>query len=298
MRTYALSLAILSACDKPQSEQHADHKTPEDSTSQTIWTAPETVPPTFEASALGEGLNQAISLAQTLDPSPVYELYDELMRYEDGYCPYSYGYATTYGGDVDSWYAQCDAESGATYSGYAYYYLYDDSYSRYEGLYLSASVLSPSGVLFSAQGDFEFGVSSYGNTIYSYANIDGIVDYDSDDYPGSFFAEGLAPALYIERNYRMGGGWNYLYAEGQIAGLSAGGVDAVDFVDVSLDSSYDCPEPEGVISVRSVDGDWFEITFSGADGGCDGCGEARWLGISMGEVCGDFSPWMTGEVSR
>jgi hypothetical protein len=121
------------------------------------------------------------------------------------------------------------------------------------------------------------------------------VEYDGDEVEGTWLADGVRPSLYAERSRSNNGEWNALYADGQIAGLP-GGVDTVELLDVELDSDYGCPEPLGVISLRTAAGDWFEVTFTGPEGDCDGCGVARWLGLEMGEVCGDFGPWMTGEV--
>jgi hypothetical protein len=71
--------------------------------------------------------------------------------------------------------------------------------------------------------------------------------------------------------------------------------DAVLLVDAGWGGA--CPsEPGGVISVRDVQGGWYDILLDGpAEWGgtsdpdlCDGCGEAFYRGESIGSVCADF----------
>jgi hypothetical protein len=291
-------IAWFLACHPEKERPDSPDPEPDFTSSETSWTMPATETPSFDAALLGQGLDLAVELVWTLDAAPVFEIYQRMMQFGDGYCPYVEDYgATTYGGEADSWYAQCDSSAGATYSGYAYHYLNDYYYpgSLYEGLYLGATVIAPNGTLFSGQGGFEFGEGDYGNVHDTYIYLDGFVEYDGDEADGTWLADGIRPALYAERSSSRSGDWNSLYADGQIAGLP-GGVDTVELVEVHLDSDDGCAEPEGVISLRTSAGDWFEVTFDGPDGDCDGCGTARWLGLEMGPVCGDFGPWMTGEV--
>ena len=78
--------------------------------------------------------------------------------------------------------------------------------------------------------------------------------------------------------------------------------DAVTIFDESLGST--CPtEPGGVVSVRDVSGDWYDVVFDGpTEYGdesdpdlCDGCGAAYYRGEYLGQVCSDFTGMLDWE---
>lgn len=290
---------VLAAChSSPDDPRPGDPGgTPSDPTADPSWTVPDTVPPDFDAAALGDGLDIAVRRLQSLDVRPALDAYAEIMVYRDGGCPYSYGYDTTYQGYADTWYAQCETAGEDTFSGYAGLYT-NSYYEGYRSVYLSAAatVLTADGRRWSASGAWSIEDSDEGAYRYRADALDGVYAYDGPAAAGTWIAEQLQASVLIEREEAQNGNWRTFSADGQLTGLT-GPVDTVDLVDVSLDSRADCAEPYGTIALRTTAGDWFDVAFSGEDGedgGCDGCGIARWRGLDNGEVCGDFTPWTTG----
>lgn len=291
-------LPLLLACtgadprDKDGPETVTDPTTPPTSP----WTVPATEPPAFDAQSLGDSLDRILVDTIALSAMPALDVYDEVMSYGGGYCPYTYGYATGYyGGYSLAWYSQCESPQGATFSGYAGDYR-SSGYtpeSGYRGVYASATVVLPNGDVMTAAGYWAHSVADYGSEIYRYEYLDGAFEFDGAA-PGSWVDDGLQPhELEVSSGAAANGAWSYRYVNGQYSGIR-GDVDTVDYGDVYFDTTYDCAEPSGVVALRTADADWYEITFSGdpgEDGGCDGCGTARWRGLEVGEVCGDFSPW-------
>ncbi|MEQ1505833.1 MAG: hypothetical protein ABMB14_26600 [Myxococcota bacterium] len=287
--------------DPSPSPSDAD-PTGSDPTTATSWTVPTaTTPPVFDAASLGAGLNDAIDLALVLSADELLTVYDGLMQYGDGGCPYTYGYDTTYGyGFSQSWYNQCDA-SGATFSGYASEYTsydYQSDGDGYRAVYLDCTILSPDGATLSGAGYFASSAARYGRDLYLAAYLDGVAAYDGPGVDGPWFTVGLQPSIDIERVIRGDFESHAIDVDGQVAGLT-GAIDTVDFDLVSFDADRDCAEPTGTIAVRTPEGDWFDVAFDGDPDhpkGCDGCGDASWRGLAQGEVCGTFDRWTTGEA--
>jgi hypothetical protein len=282
--------ALLAACSaEPQHRGHHEagaDETADTGGSTTSWTVPTaTDPAPFDPDALGDGLNGVLAQVLGLSSEPVMASYDAAMQYQAGYCPSLYGYPYGYG-YVSSWYAQCDSDAGATYSGYVSDYVG----GTYRGLYASATILSPDGDL-SAAGYWATETDRYGQATYRYDYLDGVFSYDGPEARGTWIEDQVqAHYLTISRGDADGGAWHSISADGQYTGAS-GSVDTVDFDYVSLDSRYGCPEPAGTISLRTPAADWFEVTFGDDDEPCDGCGTARWRGLEVGQVCGDFTIW-------
>lgn len=264
------------------------------------WTAPgATEPPVFDATALGDGLDDVLVATLGLDAAPALAAYDEVMRFSAGACPGSYTYPAYYG-QVETWYAQCETNGGAVYSGYASDYQdegYDLTTGRgYRGLYAEATVVAPDGDTWSGVGYWARG--EYGGTGYVdlYLELDGVLAYDGATVADSWIGQDIVPSVSIHRAYPLDHAWHVIEIDGSFTGL-AGAVDTAAFVGVALQGNYGCAEPTGTISLRTTDADWYDLAFSGDPSdpdGCDGCAEARWRGEEMGTVCGDFSPWMTG----
>lgn len=281
-------LLLLAACQtEPSSPDVTGPDTTPDETEPTSWTVPDaTDPPTFDAAALGAGLDAVLAALIQIDSIPAFSAYDAAMSHAGGACPDVYGYS--YGsGWYDAWYSQCESPDGATFSGYASDYTEDG----YRGLYMSATVLTPEGYTLSGAGYFAYGFSQYGADRYSYAYLDGILEYDGPEAAGTWVEGHLQPhELQIDRGDAGNDRWHTVYVDGQFTG-AAGAVDTVDFSEVYVDSTYECAEPSGAISIRTADGDWFDLDFASSVGPCDGCGVASWRGLELGEVCGDFTLW-------
>lgn len=289
---------VFVACQAPSSDPSdadpdpiVEPTVPSTPTSTTPWTVPDTEPPPFDSEALGHGLDGAITTLLTLDAGPALASYDEIMQYGSPGCPYTYGTSTTYYG-YDNWYSQCETPSESTFSGYAGLYTsqYGGGYlSQY--LYASATVLTRDGATWSASGYWSHTDNDYGGYRSTYEELNGVYAYDGPAAEGTWIEDQVQAAIVIGEDTARSGNWHTLGVDGQVTGLR-GDIDTVDFVDVTFDSRDDCREPNGTIAVRTPDGDWFDVAFreDGTDE-CDGCGLARWRGLEMGEVCGDFSPW-------
>lgn len=264
------------------------------------WTAPgATEPPVFDADALGRGLDDVLVAALGLDAAPALDAYDDVMRYASGPCPDPYSYAAYYG-MVEAWYAQCETNGGAVYSGYASDY-HDDSYDLttgrgYRGLYAEATVVAPGGETWSGVGYWARGEYGSAGYVDLYLELDGVLEYDAGSVEGTWIGQDIVPSVSIHRTYPADHAWHVIEIDGSFTGL-AGEVDTAAFVEVALEGNYGCAEPTGTISLRTPEADWYDLAFSGDPSdpdGCDGCAEARWRGEAVGTVCGDFSPWMTG----
>ncbi|MEZ4240374.1 MAG: hypothetical protein R3F59_30320 [Myxococcota bacterium] len=299
----------LWACSPPEISKDpppGDDTVPTPTT--TPWTVPTgTTPPAFDEAALTDGLRTVVQRVLTLDAAPAFATYDEVMQYGSGGCPGSYGgYTSTYGA-AESWYSQCQAPSGAVFSGYVSDYAdfgYDPATGEgYRGLYAEASVIDPDGTRWSGAGYWARNQYTGGGAFQIEVELDGVVDYAGPAADGTWVAEQLVPGeIDIARYGPTDGRWQVVEATGSLAGLDPGpeglGVDTIELVDVSLDSRDGCPEPRGRISLRTAAPDWFDLDFDGDPAGgpdaCDGCAEARWRGVALGEVCADFSPWAGG----
>lgn len=253
----------------------------------TSWTVPDaTDPPAFDAAALSDGLDAVLAQVLSLDSTVAMDVYDSAMGYGSGGCPSVVGYPYGYGW-LDAWYSQCESAAGAVYSGYSSDYTEGTS----RGLYMSATILTPDGHTLTGAGYFSRYVGFYGSDRYEYQYFDGIIEYDGPEAAGTWIEDGVQPhELSINRGEAGDGSWHSVSVNGAYTG-GTGFVDTVDFDYASLSSWYNCDEPSGAIAIRTVDGDWYDLSFADGGDSCDGCGTASWRGLEMGQVCGDFGVW-------
>jgi hypothetical protein len=253
---------------------------------------PTTAPPPFDRAAVEAGLADVIALVPTLDAAPAWQVYADLRVGGDELCPPSYPYS-----GYEYWYAECTAASGTTFTGYAYSYDYGFGDSGwYQALYMAGSVVDPDAGTLASTGIFYHTVWARSHEV----RLDGVFDWDGAVDPGTWIARGLVPSLLTTRT-RAAGDRRQVTIDGGIAGFP-GDPDTFEFTGVEFDTADDCAEPLGTISFRVADGHWLDATFrsSGsnpADDGpardCDGCAEVTSLGVPVGTVWADFSPWAT-----
>jgi hypothetical protein len=280
---------LYAACVAPQEADApaTDGPAPDPAPTTSVWTVPEaTEPPPFDPVALGAGLESVLVQVLDLDPDAVFASYDAAMAFTGGGCPNTYG--TPYGyGWLEYWYAQCAAPSGATYSGY----VSDYTDGSYRGLYTSATILTPDGYELTGAGYFASSIAQYGPDRYTYVYLDGILQYDGPEAEGTWIESFLQPhQLAISRGDAGNGSWHTVYVDGQYTG-AAGAIDTVDFAALSVNSYYGCDEPTGAVAVRTTEGDWFDLDYTGSADPCDGCADARWRGLDVGELCADYTLW-------
>jgi hypothetical protein len=262
------------------------------------------VEPTLDGQEVAEAIEAAMAAMATIEPLPAYLRYEEIAQMGDAACPTRFDVYED-GQDTDYWIAECQADSGATFSGFAYRVEYDDAVA--DDMTLNGFVLQFSGRVDGPDGEFAQGsgaladvVGASDTYVYYQRVVDGSFAVDADAAAGTWLAAGLESSLQ-HIGYRM------VEVDGaRVRGISGGlsGFDAalqtVNFTDVAMGTAAigGCPlEPSGTVSGRDADGSWYDVSFDGPgefgqpyDGaGCDGCGEVWFRGEPAGQACVDFS---------
>lgn len=249
---------------------------------------PTTTPEPFDQAWVEGSLAAAVALAPTLEATSAVTIFRELRALGDEQCPP----ATPYDG-YEYWYAQCTADSGATFTGYSYDYTYAvGSGYRYDAVYLATSIVRPDGATLAATGTFEDELTlPVSGPQRRSVKLNGTYDWDGEVDPDGWIGQRLVPD--VETTRVIDGPERMLTIDGGVSGL-AGGVGTVEFTAVAFTTESGCAEPIGTISARSAGGEWFDVAFDGA--GCDGCGVVRERGVEVGQACADFAPWATWET--
>lgn len=263
------------------------------------------VQPALTLDEVADAVAEGIEATHTIDAGAWFDAYDGVMSNRSSACPYTDDDYDIY--NVDYWYDNCTADSGAHYSGYGYGYHYTDMTSgqyfyRHNGYWFGdAKVDLADGSQFVASGYaylYDYTDTLYGGTAV-YFSLFGEFTTSSPLWADSWMGDGLSVSMTLSR-YFYGTDPGALQLEGGISHL-VGTVNAVTFQDVYMLSAYhgsQCSlEPGGTISVRDDAGDWYDVVFQGPDPGsttafpaeCDGCGEVWFRGTPLGDVCPDLS---------
>lgn len=266
----------------------------------------------FDSLAVEEALQTAIDDVLLSAATPVVEGYAEAMSFADADCPTLY--------DVDGntvWYDYCTTDEGATFSGYGFYYVYDDVDVLGAGVPMDGAVVTGLGRITGPDGTtIEVGGTA-GELTGSTEDLDAWVSvtagsfaWDAPEAEGTWLEAGLRPSLTMYAITLPEYGLHYLSVEGGLDGLEdvsggALGLPTATFAGTVLaDEAVGFPcdqEPSGSISVRDPNGAWYTVDFDvdaedGADpalnGVCDGCGEVTHNDVVVGEACADFSAWL------
>lgn len=255
--------------------------------------------------AVSTGVTSALTAALSLDPRVLFRAHADVMRAGDAACPAVLDdYYTTYG--YYYWYATCASDAGTSFDGYGYYY---DTTERDYGSYYAheadywyglADIRTGDGQRFEMTGSASYYDYDYPGayTYYSWSMLGDFV-WTGPDYANTWLGQDLSTQL---------SGWAYRYLsgatamslDGSIGGLE-GAFDAANLrqvVMISTSAGSNCEsEPGGTISVRTSDGEWYDISFDGPKywgattfpPDCDGCGRVSHRGVEIGEVCPDLS---------
>ena len=239
----------------------------------------------YDRSATESSLQVAIDTVIDLRATPVIEIYDTIMSMASPMCPTMQYDFEGYSAWVDS----CATVGGTQYSGYAYTEAATVDSVTYETIALSATVSSQttafSGSGYWAETSFsEDGVSFWGTY------LEGQVLWDGPG-PDNWITRGIRPSVEIERSQFGELPFTFVNLRGAVGELDAI-MPTAEFIDVSMEE-VSCSEPVGTISVRDVDGNWFDVSFDGET--CDGCGTASHLGEELGEACVSFDSWISWE---
>jgi hypothetical protein len=294
--------ALLAGC--PADEPAPVDETPE---APAPYIFEEDAPPVadLDVGELEAAIDAAVDLALTLNATPIFPAYQAAMVGSESACP-SYYEAD---GNV-YWYDQCTAGTGASFSGYSFYQVYENADfgdgALYNGQAVSgvAEVVTADGYTFQSGGS-AYILSSATETYTAYTSmIAGAFAWDGPEAEGTWLAEGVSPDVtMVAYNTAYG---NFMQLDGGLSGLG-GALDTVVFDTVviyeeALGST--CPtEPGGVVSVRDASGSWYDVVFDGPAGFdaesdpslCDGCGEAYFRGEPLGSVCADFTTLLAFE---
>jgi len=249
-----------------------------------------------------------LALAEVLDwhADPAVAAYEAAMEGATEDCPNYYS-----DGGNEYWYDYCTSDKGASFSGYAFYYAYDD-YSDgtyvYNGdeVYAEAVIDTPEGDAFEA-GGYAYALlldDGNGANIW-YSALGGAFSWTGGGIEGTWMEAGVRAetALWISTYPAYGA--NYAYVSGGATNLG-GDYDTVSFTDLTYGNAvggWPCDgEPGGTMSVRAADGSWFDVVFDVdpdtwtiPDGTCDGCGEVWHRGEVVGEACVDPTPLVDWE---
>jgi hypothetical protein len=242
-------------------------------------------------------LADAIDAALGFSVDSVVGSYRAAMAYADESCPVWYD-------DGSYWYADCSTPDGASYAGYAYENAYEGVTDKYGSvssgadLNAYAAIVTPGGTLDARGAVGGYDVDTYWGSHARSFYVSGNFSWTGPEARDTWMADGVRPEISVYSETMDGA--EYFSVSGSIAGLGAS-VDTVAFDSVVIYSvTYGAlceEEPLGMISIRGVDGNWYDITFDNdyhkvdpAD--CDGCGAVWFRGVYLGEACADFRPWL------
>lgn len=266
-------------------------------------------PPSLDGPTVVAEVTDLVASLLTLNATPVVDAYWEVMGAADGGCPYYYPYMSEPGLEFVYWYDDCASGAGSRFVGASYEGIYTDYESGgffYNGTYLfsqfdvdtaEGQVLHGNGEAAVYQADAADGTMAY---FMSY--LDG--DFSWTGATGSWLGSGLLPALTLQvlTIPELG---SQVYVDGGASGLG-GSFDTIIFDGLVLTAEAlgsDCgDEPGGSVLLRDAEGNWYDILFdgpdvtgTGGDGACDGCGTAWFEGSNLGPVCMDFSALLAWE---
>jgi hypothetical protein len=135
---------------------------------------------------------------------------------------------------------------------------------------------------------------------FDYRELDGDFAWDGPEAAGTWLASDISPALFVQAWLDPSSGQGVTVIDGAISGLEGGAAVVFETVTATIGApSSDCtPEPFGALSVLDGGGNWFDLQFGGSnaadafsgDETCDGCAQAWYRGVDMGQACPDFGP--------
>lgn len=258
----------------------------------------------YDQAALEDALEVLLETLLTLTGEAPLLGYQTMLESADDHCPIWYENE----GNV-YWTGGCTSESGTTFDGYMFTEEYIDAALMGEDSALTGSMINGqsfmttadggrldlAGHSYAASGTISDGLGWMTGAIGSFSWTDAAA---TDTWMGG----PIEPSLEL-----VGYKWNYdqvyrgIVATGGVNGFGQGWSSAyLDNVMVldDLGGFWPCPqETNGIVSIRSPDGHWFQVVFdietaedgyTMAPGTCDGCGTVFLNGEVVGEACTDF----------
>ncbi len=248
---------------------------------------------------IAEAMETAVAAGPTYTPAPIFDAYSLAMLAARSDCP-----GPVDSGSVIFWIGACETPEGSVFDGYAQLTEYDDANFSGTTYFANATITTASGYRYvSAAHITDVQIGGVSDDRRQYDTFTGAVTgtntWDGPGVSGTWMEEGLLPAMTLTFT---------VYEDGARDGTLTGVVAIPG--DVFLAASYDATlwneasgaacaeEPSGTVSLRDPDGNWYEARFDGGlevedASACDGCGTVYWRGQEVGEVCPDFSTWLS-----
>ncbi len=268
--------------------------------------------PALDAAVVQAAVDTVFATIWDFQPQPVLDAYDQANADADGDCPLIYpDYDVDYG-DAWYWFEACTSDAGAAYSGFVYGVSFSDW--NQDGFTYSGGGMAAAGEITDGQGRLWEG----SGTVYGYTGsadddsylinaliMEGTWSWDGAD-GSSWMSTGLEPGFSGYTTWVPALEAGAVVLDGGLFGLE-GELDTVVMDGFTLYDEALAPscalEPSGTLSVRDVEGHWFDVTFDGADqledpvnaDWCDGCGGAWYQGVYVDEICLDFSTLLDWE---
>lgn len=272
----------------------------------------ETEVPSLDVTTVQDAVDAVFQTLWDFQPQPVLAAYDAANADADGDCPLVFpDYNVDYG---DAWYwsEPCTSDAGAAYAGFVYGVSFTDW--AQDGATYTGGGMAAAGEVVDADGRVWKG----SGTVYGYAGgtddgsylinaliMEGTWSWDGDN-GSSWMSTGLEPGFNAYTTWVPAVGAGAVYIDGGLFGLE-GELDTVVLDGFALYGEGLAPtcalEPSGTLSVRDVEGHWFDVTFDGPEqledpvnaDWCDGCGGAWYEGSYVGEICLDFTSLLDWE---
>lgn len=274
----------------------------------------ETTPPEpqYSSDEIGLAIEEALSTLYDLNAQPVLSAYTEVIDGQDDYCP------RYYSGDAGYyWFDQCQSTTGTSFSGYGFYTYYDAQYSPGDGNFMTGEVVTGASSITTPEGHM-LNLSGTVGHIYrqhetnpteSYQTVvNGTFDWNGPSAIDTWLNTSIELDLNVFAYIHTEANGKYIGISGGIAGLdgdfNAIVFDQIGLIDAALGGACE-QEPYGAISVRSPEGEWYDVLFDGVNPNtfendpsqCDGRGHVSFRGTSIGTVAIDFSNLYLFETS-
>ena len=207
------------------------------------------------------------------------------------------------------WFDQCESTTGTSFSGYGFYTYYDAQYSPPDQNFMTGEVVSgassittPDGYMLNLSGTVGhiYREHEVNPTISYQTVVNGTFDWNGPSSENTWLNTSVELDLDVFVYIHTEANGRYIRINGGISGLggefNAIVFDQVGLIEAALGGACE-QEPYGAISVRSPQGEWYDVLFDGVNPNtfendpsqCDGMGHVSFRGVPLGSVAVDFS---------
>lgn len=259
------------------------------------------VTPTLDAAEAEAGLAEVLGMLVHFHGAPMFDVYDEVMRFSDPYCPG--GQSDPEGGSL--WDATCESTNGASFSGFVSVFrgMHPPNYDQ--NMRGEATVVLPDGRTWIIAGQVN---TSRNESRPEYStHVDGVHHWSGEASEGAVLTDGWEVSLDWAAAFGESGELGSISVDGSVS-VPEGSLTAVAFGTTyfSRGPELGCDaEPAGGLALRDNAGAWHELVFD-IEGDmttgfafdpaeCDGCGTLWHGGVAGETVCIDTAPLFTAE---